>query len=119
MKDIVSNKSNENKSKETPPQCTHSLVNDKYIPIEDPYFKDRPNEIKDELLAYWQPCLAYCSKEIAKHTLLNTTQHVVLLEANTRQTSRNTMVSQYPQSNPRRTNEIVYMDTAFTDCKSI
>ena len=60
MKDIVSNKSNENKSKETPPQCTHSLVNDKYIPIEDPYFKDRPNEIKDELLAYWQPCLGYC-----------------------------------------------------------
>ncbi len=119
MRDIVSNKTNKKISKEIPPQRTHVLVKDKYIPIEDPYFKDSPKEIKDELLAYWRPRLGYCSKEIAKHTLLNTTQHVLLLEADTRQIPRNTMASRNPQSNPRRTNEIVYTDTAFADCVSL
>ena len=119
MRDIASNKTNKKISKEIPPQRTHVLVKDRYIPIEDPYFKDSPKEIKDELLAYWRPRLGYCSKEIAKHTLLNTTQHVLLLEADTRQIPRNTMASRNPQSNPRRTNEIVYTDTAFASCASM
>ena len=46
MKDIVSNKSNKKISKEIPPQRTHILVKDRYIPVEDPYFKDSPKEIK-------------------------------------------------------------------------
>ena len=46
MKDIVSNKSNKKISKEIPPQRTHILVNDRYIPIQDPYFKDSPKKIK-------------------------------------------------------------------------
>ncbi|MGH3054674.1 MAG: hypothetical protein ACRDL7_06820, partial [Gaiellaceae bacterium] len=75
--------------------------------------------VSDVPISEWQERLGFVNEQVAKQTLLATTQLVRSVEAETRDDPRRHLKSRLPQLRPKRINELVYSDTLFPDIKSI
>ena len=67
----------------------------------------------------WQAILGYCSKDVVKETLKNTTRHIKTLDMETREYMRDYAKSRTNPLRPYRINDILFTDTFFSTIRSI
>ena len=114
--ELVGHKQNRKIWKGNPPVHKFVYINGKYIPFSDPHIDNVNSEVSSKMITFWSQILGIKDPKKVAATLRNTTQRVVMADANF---PLNFVKARAPQLNERRLNGIVYTDTAFSNIVSL
>ena len=116
VNELVGHKDNRKIWGGNPPMHKFVYINGKFIPFYDPLIDNLKGEFKKPVLQHWSAVLGISDLKKVAATLRNTTQRIVMQEA---EFPRSFVKARAPQLNDRRLNGIVYTDTAFSCLPSL